>query len=364
MRVVDIYTVINDIAPFDLAESWDNVGILVGGREDAVRKILVALDCTDNVIEEAKKIGANLIITHHPIIFDPIKKIDSNSLIYKLISNKIAVISAHTNLDAACGGVNDVLAAKLELEKIEGMGPMIKRPFHKIVVFVPNNSVDKICEAMYASGAGDYGKYKDCTFSSQGIGTFTPQKGAKPTVGKIGKNIYLEEVRIEMICNPNATENVLSAMMKAHPYELPAYDVFENHSVKIVDSIGIGRVGNLKKPMIASEFAKFVKEKLGCKSISFVDTEDKEIKRIGVCGGSGGGMLEKAQSMGADAFVTGDIRHDTWLWAKDRGMCLVDGGHYYTEKLVIKPLINELKAQFPKLEIKESETEKPPVVIV
>lgn len=339
MKAREIYQKINEFAPFKTAESYDNVGLLAGDPNVEVKKALIALDCTDEVIEEAITTGAQLIITHHPIIFNPLKTVLYGSVVYKIIRAGLTVICAHTNLDMAKGGVNDALAKVLELCNVDDFDITQRKNYNKIVVFVPQGHQKAVCDAMYNKGAGSIGNYCNCSFTSEGIGHFQPTEGANPFIGEIGVVEDPKEVKVEVVCPKDKTYAVVKAMIEAHPYETPAFDVFENQG--ITDVLSIGRVGELAHPMTAQQLAQFAKEKLGCKRVGFVNTQDKLIKKVAICSGSGGSLLDLALQKGVDAYITADLKHNLWIDAKRMNIALMDCGHYHTERVIL-PVLKEI----------------------
>lgn len=344
--VADILNKINSIAPFALTMDFDNTGLLVGDPTQPVKKALVALDCTMEAISEAKKMGAQLIVTHHPVIFHPLKKVTAGSVVYRLVQEGISVISAHTNLDIAGGGVNDCLAQKLGLENITGLSSVSSQPFCKVAVFVPCQQAQQVYQAMAKAGAGTIGAYAGCAYFTQGTGVFLPLPGANPFLGQVGKTEEAAEVKIEMVCPPEKLPAVVAAMNAAHPYEVPAYDVFEDKGLCLQEFLG--RVGTLPCPVQPEQFARQVKEALGG-MVKFVAGKGP-IQKVAVCGGSGASELKAALNCGAQALVTGDVKHDVFLEALHIGITLLDAGHFHTEDIVIDPLREELAKTFAQVE--------------
>lgn len=351
MRVSEFYDAMDAIAPFSTAESWDNVGLLVGNRAQEVSRVLLALDMTEAVLDEAKAMGAELVITHHPILFSPLKTLDSHSLIGKTLAAGIAVISAHTNLDLAQGGVNDALAQRL---KLTGVRPFVQeqsRPYTKVAVFVPAADALAVCDAMTAAGAGTLGNYAGCSFMVRGEGRFLPLEGADPAIGTVGAPETVDEVRLEMICPPDKLAAVLSAMRAAHPYEEPAFDVLHNYA--LTHSLSLGRVGELEMPMQAEELARFTKAQLGTEGVRYTGCS-RAIETVAVCGGAGGDLLGQAKAMGAQALVTGEVKHHQLLEADALDIALIDAGHFATETVAMVPLRAMLLERLPDADIRIS----------
>lgn len=346
VQVKDIVTVMEEIAPQHLAENWDKVGLAIGNPESEVKKILVALDATKEVIAEAIEKKANMIITHHPmLLFQKMDSITSDTplgnKIYKLIANDIAAFSAHTNLDIAKGGTNDVLAELIGLQNIELLEITEKEVLQKIVVYVPVSHEQIVREAMCQAGAGHIGKYSCCTFGTKGTGTFLPLEGTNPYLGEQGKLEFAEEVRLETIIPKTKTATVIKAMCQAHPYEEVAFDIYTVEQTGKAE--GIGRIGTLPEAMEFSAFATMLKQKLGLGSIRLTGDPHKMIKTVGLCTGSGAEFLSLAQQKGADVYLTGDMKFHEAQKAVDTGICVADVTHYASEVLIVPVLQNILQ---------------------
>jgi len=345
-----------ELAPLSLAEEWDNAGLQLGDTSKPVTKILLSLDINSKVIEEAIAIGAELLISHHPLIFPKILNIDFNKTpgkeIGAAIKGGVAIYSSHTNLDKAKGGVNDQLALELGLKDIETLLPEADN-LNKLVVFVPKADEERVKKAIGDIGAGQFGNYSHCSFAASGQGNFKPLSGAKPAIGKVGRLTSVSEVRLEVIVRDNMLPEVVGAMLKAHPYEEVAYDIYP---LKNKDYLfGLGRLGILNEPVALDDFIEVCRAKLQVEPNIAGDVD--YVKKVAVCGGSGGGLIRAAQSASADILVTGDIKyHDAWL-AKEINFCVVDCGHDATEKIVLKYLkeylssatANELNISISKL---------------
>lgn len=346
MTVKDILAAVDAIAPFRLTMDFDNTGLLVGDPDAPVQSVLLALDCTDPVIEEAKRQNANLIISHHPVIFKGIKRVTADSVVWKAIRSDISVISAHTNLDIAQGGVNDCLAQKIGLSQLRGLTVTNSEAFDKVIAFVPESHAAAVHQAMTAAGAGTIENYAGCAFFTHGEGSFLPLEGADPYLGTVGEVEKAKEVRIEMICPKAKTKAVVAAMKAAHPYEVPAYDIFEDRG--IVSEESLGRVGELCEPLSAKELAQQVKDALGDTAIRY--TEGKQpIQTVAVCGGAGDSELESAIRCGAQALVTGEAAHHIFIEAAHRGITLIEAGHFHTEAVVLDSLCQRLMEKFPEI---------------
>ncbi|WP_432358571.1 Nif3-like dinuclear metal center hexameric protein [Sporosarcina sp. UB5] len=340
MKKVNGYEVINlfeQWSPKRFAEDWDPVGLHIGQLNRLVEKVIITLDVNEAVVDEAIEKGANLIIAHHPPIFRPMKHIWTDTpqgrLIEKCIKHDISVYAAHTNLDVAPGGVNDLLASRLGLENIEVMEPTISDPLYKLAVFCPVEHADQLREVLARSGAGAIGEYAGCSFTSTGIGRFTPSAGADPFIGEVGKMEEVAEERIEVVLPGPLRSKVLKSMLAAHPYEEPAYDFFVLD--QRTEEYGLGRVGDLKDAMELKEFAQFVKKALDVPAVRIVGDPSKPVRKIAVLGGSGSKYIKAAKRKGADVFVTGDMDFHTAQEAELMNLAIVDPGHH-VEKVMIE----------------------------
>ncbi|WP_313527048.1 Nif3-like dinuclear metal center hexameric protein [Anaerotignum sp.] len=349
VTVNDIVKFMDGLAPRNLAESWDNTGLAIGDPEHQVKKVLVALDVTDSVIDEAIGIGADLILTHHPMLL--FKKINSitkkdalGNRIYKLIENEIAALSAHTNLDIAQGGINDVLANMIGLEDIEILEETWAEELKKIVTYVPESHLDAVRNAMCDAGGGHIGHYSHCTFQSSGEGTFLPLAGTAPYIGEEGVLEKTPETRIETIAPFSKVEKIVESMIKAHPYEEVAYDIYPVEQKGRRE--GIGRIGDLPKPMRFADFAMQLKQKLNIDGIiRLVGDPNQEIRRVGLCTGSGVEFVAAAKKQGADAYLTGDLKFHEAQRALELGICVGDITHYASEVIIVPVLKEALRKE-------------------
>lgn len=325
------------LAPRHLAEEWDNVGLLVGSPAKEVHKILVALDVTPEAVELAIKEGADMIVAHHPLIFKAMKHLRTDlplgSLLAKLLKQDMVVYAAHTNLDIAAGGVNDALAAALGLIDLDILSTTSSEKLVKLVVYVPETHTDAVREAITQAGAGYIGRYSHCTFQSTGLGKFLPLAGTNPYLGTIGKLETVEEVRLETIMPEKISRKVIRAMLKAHPYEEAAYDVYPLFNQG--KASGLGRIGKLLSAMSLADFAAKIKTDLRLNAVHVVGSPEKTIRKVAVCGGAGTSLISKAAFAGADVLVTGDIGYHDGQTALATGIALVDGGHFATERVAV-----------------------------
>jgi dinuclear metal center YbgI/SA1388 family protein len=325
------------LAPKHIAVPDDKIGLQLGTLRKEIRKVLVALDVTDEVVEEAIRLQAELIVAHHAIIYRPLSHLQTDTpagkLYEKLIKNNIAVYIAHTNLDVAEGGVNDMMAKALKLDVSGHLEDIHTDKLKKLVVFVPDSHRNQVREAMFGAGAGWIGKYSHCSFNIAGTGTFLPQEGTEPFIGKPGKLEQASEVRIETIVPESVEKKVVQAMLKAHPYEEVAYDLYP------MDlngrTFGLGRVGKLAEAVTLESFASRVKQAFDVPFVRVVGELEREVKKVAVLGGSGSRYVRHAIFAGADVLVTGDIDYHTAQDAIAAGIAIVDPGHN-AEKILKK----------------------------
>jgi dinuclear metal center YbgI/SA1388 family protein len=348
MRVQDIQEIIETWAPREIAWEKDNVGLQIGSGWKSVQRILVALEITPQVISDAKRKKADIIITHHPLLFHPLRSItdltDQGRFVQQLVQSDIAVYSTHTNLDFTRNGVSFVLAESLGLTEIDfllGGSSGMK----KIIVFVPPEHVEAVAEEMASAGAGIIGDYDKCSFRINGTGTFRPRSGASPFVGTVGNLEKVPEVRLEMLVPSWRLQAVIRNMLEVHPYEEVAYDVYplENQTK---DS-GAGAIGSLKKAMSLRRFLSRIRATLRIRSLRFSGDLSSDVRRVAVCGGTGGSLLPAAIGEKADVFVTADVKYHTFQDARDK-IAVVDAGHYETERPVLDAAVSHLRKTIKK----------------
>ncbi|MDQ0254375.1 dinuclear metal center YbgI/SA1388 family protein [Evansella vedderi] len=337
------------VSPKSFAMEGDKIGLQIGTLNKPVKKVMVALDVLETVVDEAIEEGVDLIIAHHPIIFRPIKSLNLDTsygrTIEKLIKHDIAVYAAHTNLDVAPGGVNDLMADALGLESLEVLVKTTEDPLKKLVVFVPEKYADEVREALGTAGAGHIGNYSHCTFNTKGTGTFKPGEGTNPHIGQQGKMEFVSEVKIESVFPESLEKKVIRAMLKAHPYEEAAYDVF-NMAVS-GQNYGLGRIGYLPKEMSLGDFAELVKRTFKVNGVRVVGDLNRKVKKVAVLGGDGNKYTSAALFKGADVYVTGDLYYHVAHDAMMEGLAMVDPGHNVEKimkdgvKKIIKSFVEE-----------------------
>ncbi|MCX6144050.1 MAG: Nif3-like dinuclear metal center hexameric protein [Ignavibacteriales bacterium] len=344
MNLADVEIFFEEWTPRWTAWERDNVGIQIGRRSRKVANLLIALDATPEIIEEAVTRKTDLIVTHHPLLFRPPSSISDSdyvgAMVLSLAEKRIALFSAHTNLDSATGGVSYTLAQALGIAKPAFLVPL-KDTLVKIVVFVPEQHVDAVAAAMASSGAGIIGEYQSCSFRMTGKGTFRGSAHSTPALGKPLRLEEVPEIRLEMMVPRPRVTAVVAAMKSAHPYEEVAYDLYtlENGN----PNVGMGAIGELSKPMTLGAFLSRVKRTLRANSIRFSGSMSQTVKRVAVCGGSGSELLENAIRDKADVFVTADVRYHGFHSASGR-IALVDAGHYETEHIVLNSIAERLRS--------------------
>jgi len=336
---------IEQLAPPEWAEQWDNVGLQVGEPGAPVARVLVALELTGAVIEEALQTQADLVVVHHPAIFRPLKALrfdtPTGGRIRELIRHGISLYAAHTNLDQAKGMTNDSLAAAAGLTEhgvIERVG---EEKYLKLVVFVPTDHVDVVMEALAREGAGHIGNYSHCTFQAPGTGTFLPLDGAKPFLGAPGRLERASEIRLETIIPESKARRAVQAMLQAHPYEEVAYDLYPLANPGQVR--GHGRIGVLPEPVRLSALVERLKRALQTPALRIVGSAERQVTTVAVGAGSGSSLIAQAARRGADVLITGDIGYHDAQDALDLGLALIDVGHYNSEAIVVPPLARYLR---------------------
>lgn len=341
----EIISLFETFAPPTLAMEGDKIGLMVGSLERPVRKVLVTLDVTEKVVEEAIAKDVQLIIAHHPLIFRPLKSIPTEKpygrIIEKLLKYGIAVYAAHTNLDITRGGVNDMLAEALHLQETEVLVPTHEVRLRKLVVYVPVKDAEKIRRVLGEMGAGAIGDYSHCSFSAVGTGRFLPGKGTNPHIGTVGKLEAVEEERIETVYPETIEKPLIQAMLQAHPYEEPAYDIYP---LELPGEVyGLGRIGVLEKEMSMGDFVEYVKERLSVPGVRVVGSMEQVVRKVAILGGDGDKYWRTAQKKGADVYVTGDIYYHTAVDAAMEGFNIVDPGHHI-EKIMKEKVAEKLTA--------------------
>jgi len=344
MKCYEIFNFIENWAPKGIAWEKDNVGLQVGSAENVLTNILLCLDLTEKVVEEAVKKRCSLIISHHPLLFRPLKKIDTqidktSRIIAKLLHYKITVYSAHTNLDFTKEGVSFKLAEKLKLKNLRFLHHLESNQI-KLSVFVPFSHIDTVAEAIHQAGGGIIGEYSHCSFRTIGTGTFKGSAKSNPALGNKMNLEYTDEIKLEVLINSFDSSKIISAVLNAHPYEEVAYDLYPLSNKNV--NYGIGVIGQLENSMSEKEFLNHVSKSLKNKNFRYTAGNKRRISSVAVCGGSGSDLLETAASKKADAFITADIKYHTFDEALDK-ILLIDAGHYETEIFSLDEVQKRLK---------------------
>jgi len=361
MKIKDIINCIEKFAPPSLQEDYDNSGLLIGNSNDETDAVLTTLDVTEEVIDEAIQLKANLIIAHHPIIFSGLKKINGKNyverIIIKAIKNSIAIYACHTNIDNVFNGVNKKIADKLGLSSLKILQPKIKQ-LMKLVIFVPNEATSKVQQALFESGAGNIGNYSECSFLVNGEGSFKPNEFSNPFLGEKNKLEKVSENRLEVIFENHKQNDVLNALKNAHPYEEVAYYL---HSLENnYQLIGSGMIGEFEQPINWEDFIQKVKLTFLVPTIKHTKKTNNMVKRIAFCGGSGSFLLKNAISEKADVFLSADFTYHKFFDA-DNKIVICDIGHFETEQFTPELFYDIIKENFPKFAVHLSKINTNPI---
>jgi dinuclear metal center YbgI/SA1388 family protein len=363
MKVADLARALEVIAPLAHAEEWDNVGLLAGDPEAALTRVLLAIDCTHEVVDEAERGGQQAIVAYHPPIFRALKRVTRGSIAFELVRRGIAVYSPHTALDAAPGGTNDVLADAVEMTSRAAIRASARTDAaYKLVTFVPEEALARVSEALWAAGAGQIGNYRSCSFRTTGTGTFFGAEGARPKVGKAGALESVDEVRLETVVPIALAEHAVRALRAAHPYEEPAFDLVRLAPSNGDDGFGMGRIGEVAAVDRSALVAR-VKAKLGLSHALVAGPLSGEITRVAVCAGAAGDLLDAAIRKGAQVVVAGEARHHDALAAAARGVTVVCALHSNSERITLPSLAERLRAALPGLGVALSALDRDPFVI-
>ena len=360
-RASEIFSHFESKAPLNLQESYDNSGLQIGDKNTIVDGVLLCVDITEEILNEALQHKCNVIISHHPLIFGGLKRISGNSATERIVSMAIkqdlVIYSCHSNADAIITGVNSRLAQFLDIQNSEVLVPL-KQQFAKLAFYVPVAEVQKVREAIFEAGAGTIANYDSCSFNSTGYGTFRAGEGASPFVGEINQLHQEEEVKVETILPKNKISDVVKALLKSHPYEEVAYDIYPllNES----KNTGFGIIGNLKTAISFQDFASTIKKHLRIKNLRYAGQPDKIIKRVALMGGSGASYIRTAINQQADVFITGDIKYHEFQLAENR-INIVDAGHFETEQFIMKIFADWINEKFSNFAVRLSEINTNPI---
>ena len=332
MKVKELVSELERFAPSSLQESYDNAGLNVGFPDAEINGVLICIDIIPEVVDEAIAKGCNMIVSHHPLIFPNIKRITGGNnvekSIIKALQNNISIYCGHTNFDKAQNGVSMKMCEKLGLKNrtvLDSERDMLR----KIAVYVPQQHAEMVRNAMFSAGAGTIGNYNECSFNENGTGTFRAGENCNPFVGEIGKQHHEAEVKIEVICPAYLQAKVVSAMLKVHPYEEPAFDIYQIENQW--EQVGLGAIGELAEEMTEDELLETVKQTFKVGNIRHSAKTGRKIRRVAVCGGSGASYIRTAIASNADAYITADIKYHDWFLAEGK-ILLLDIGHYESEQ--------------------------------
>jgi len=372
--VSEIISMMEELAPSFLAEEWDNVGLQVGRMDRKVTRIHIALDPTPEVVAKACDEGAEMLITHHPLIFAPLKTLDLatplGDILARSVSSSLAIYSAHTNLDSAPDGLNDAFSRMIGMDPIGPLVPTADSETVKLVFFVPEEYRHKVMKALFSGGAGTIGKYSCCSFSSAGRGTYMPSGDAEPFEGSSRKMSCVEEVRVEAVVKRSKLDHVLNVVREVHPYETMEYNIYPLLRTADADATGagLGRVGVFDPPMTLSGLARRVKEVFGLPFVRVVGNPDMPVRRAAVCTGSGASLMKAFYRSGADVYVSGELKYHDARTVLEKGKGLVDAGHFGTEYfacgLLVRVLKDKIRERGLAVDVVASDIEKDPFFLV
>ena len=352
MKLFEISNYLDTRVPLQLQEEYDNCGLLIGDKNSSIDSVLVCLDCTESVIDEAIAQKHNLVISHHPLLFHGVKQIIGKNyvqkIIQKAIKHDIAIYAMHTNLDNIRGGVSFQMANKMSLQNIQILKPKTSQ-LTKLSVYCPIDYSDKVKNALFDSGAGRVGHlYDRCSFVSTGLGSFRPLQGADPFSGQIGEDSFDKEHKIEVVFFSYLKSQILSALKDAHPYQEVAY---ECSYVDNIAQVGSGAIGYLKNEMTLDQFLVHVKDSMACNMIKYTKSVEKiKIKKVALCGGSGSFLLQDAMSSGADVYISSDFKYHDFFDANKK-IIVFDIGHYESEYFTQHLILDIIKEKFSKLAV-------------
>lgn len=361
MQVKEITTFIENLAPIAYQESYDNAGLIIGSPNDEITGVLVTLDVTEAVVDEAVRLNLNMIVSHHPLLFSGLKKItgknETERCVLKAIRNNIAIYAAHTNLDSVHGGVNTKICEKLNLKNCRILSP-VGGQLKKLVAYVPLAEAETLRTAIFEAGAGQIGNYDSCSFNTNGTGSFRGNEKTNPYVGEKGKLHFEDETRLETIFPKHLQSTIISALLKAHPYEEVAYDIYSLDNTN--PQVGTGMVGELENEVDELDFLYSVKNIFNCAVVRHTNLLHKKVKRVAIVGGSGSSFLNAAIGANADVFITGDFKYHQFFDAESK-ILIADIGHFESEQFTKELFYELLTKKFPKFAVRLSEVKTNPV---
>jgi dinuclear metal center YbgI/SA1388 family protein len=361
ISIKDIINYLEGIAPLAYQESYDNAGLMTGEATTLVKGVLICLDITEAVLEEAQATNCNLIIAHHPILFKPLKKLTGSNhierCIIQAIRQEIAIYVIHTNLDNVIQGVNQQLAQQLGLQQLKVLLPK-PGTWSKLTTFIPHSAVDPVLQALHHAGAGHMGEYSHCSFVSTGDGRFKPSKGANPYIGVPEQIEKVTEYRAEVVFPSHLSQSIVAALKQAHPYEEVAYYIQELENPN--PSVGAGMIGEFSQELSSNDFLQYVKNNMKLPYIRHSMPIGRVIKKVAICGGSGGFLIQEAKKQQADAFITADLKYHDFFNAEG-SILLADIGHYESEIATKELIYSLLSEKFTSIAFLKCQTTTNPV---
>ncbi|MEI6948492.1 Nif3-like dinuclear metal center hexameric protein [Paraflavisolibacter sp. H34] len=361
MKINELLAAIEAFAAPELQEEYDNAGLITGNGSWSCTGVLCTLDVTPEVVQEAVDRGCNLILAHHPIVFRGLKRLNGRNYVEQVviaaIKNDIAIYAAHTNLDNVILGVNGKIASQLKLQDITILQPKAK-VLRRLITFAPVDKAEEVRRAVFAAGAGHIGQYSECSFNTEGTGTFKAEAGADPYVGEVGQQHQEKETKIEIVFPAYLEAQVVKALVEHHPYEEVAYDVFAMENVHM--GIGAGVIGRLEQPLEEKDFLRFLKDTFRVGAIRHTPLRGRPVERVAVCGGAGSFLIRRALQQGADVFVTADVKYHEFFDAEGR-MVIADIGHYESEQFTVDLLRDLLLQKFPTFAVLKSGVNTNPI---
>ncbi len=365
MQLAEITRHLEQIAPLSYAESWDNVGLLVGDPKQEIKRGILCIDYTPEVAKEAESNGCDLVIAYHPPIFKGLSKVvasGASALVFDAIRRGVAIYSPHTALDVADGGTNDVLADIVKLVDRQALRLSTpKQTEVKIVTFVPEKDVEVVANAIFKSGAGVIGDYSSCSFRTAGTGTFLGSEKSNPAVGQAGKFESVAEIKLESIAPINRLPTIVAALRAAHPYEEPAMDIVQ--LVSPPNGAGIGRIGRFDQPTDRQEIISALKNALNLDQLLIAGPNEGKASTAAICAGAGGDFLPDALAQNADIYITGELRHHDAIAAAREGMTVICTLHSNSERITLTKLSERLSSLMPQVQWKLSQADRDPFVI-
>jgi dinuclear metal center YbgI/SA1388 family protein len=361
MKIKDVFPVLEELAPLAYAEDFDNVGLLVGDKNTECTGILVCHDALESVVNEAIAENCNLIVCFHPILFSGLKKITGKNYVEKVlikaIKNDIAIYAVHTALDNHFNGVNKIFGEAIGLKNLKILIPK-KQFIQKLVTFIPTKDIETVKSVLFKAGAGSIGNYSECSFTSEGKGTFKGNENSNPVIGEKNKVEVVEEIKLEVTFEKHLQQTILNALKMSHPYEEVAYEIYTLENVH--QQIGLGMIGELETEMDEKPFLYLIKEKMQCEAIRHSQFIQKKIKKVAVLGGSGSFAISEAKRQKADAFITSDLKYHQF-YESENEILIVDIGHFESERYTKDYIVRYLKEKISNFAIVLSKENTNPI---